>query len=93
MKLEELPELHRGDFIEIKREKSLRPAYFIQLAVENGKLSVDYTFHILPTPYLKFDLRRESVDSLEKITVLTKMKDRPADEAALIKEYLSGYPF
>lgn len=93
MELEELPELYRGDFIEIKRKKSLRPAYFIQLAVEKGKLSVDYTIHVLPTPYLKFDLRREEISSLEKITVLTRMKDRPADEAALIKSYISQYPF
>lgn len=85
-----MPELRRGDLVEIKREKSLRPAYFIQLVVEKGKLCVDYTPHIV-TPYIVFDLRRESVDSLEKITVLSKMKDRPADEAKLIKDYLARY--
>lgn len=87
MKLEELPDLHRGDLVEIKREKSLRPAYFIQLVVEKGKLCLDYTPYIV-TPYITFDLRRESIDSLEKITVLTKMKERPADEAKLIENYL-----
>jgi len=89
MKLEDLPELHRGDLIEIDREKSLQPGYFIKLIkVPGQESSIDYAPLIMPKPYFMSETRREELSKIQEITVLMKMKDRTSEEAQLINAYL-----